>query len=289
MAKLKRKRRSPLPVQRIMPWIGALVVLAIIVGAIFGLISFIAGRRHSTARASALSVQAVANNSQWTPKFQDFDGVTMALVPPGCFTLGIAKSQVDFEDESPATRLCFDQPFWIDKTDVTQAQFKQFGGQAANSPGDVGDNRPVENITWFEAHDFCENKRDARLPTEAEWEYAARGPDDLIYPWSNTWDPAKAVWGTGGTADVGSKPAGASWVGALDMSGNVWQWVSTLYKPYPYNKDDGRESESDTRSNRVLRGGAWNYGDTDNLRAASRYDNAPSSANLNYGFRCASS
>ncbi|MEP7287629.1 MAG: SUMF1/EgtB/PvdO family nonheme iron enzyme [Chloroflexota bacterium] len=225
-------------------------------------------------------------SNQWTPQSQTFDGVEMMLVPGGCFEMG---SDNGNDDEKPVSKICFDKPFWIDKTDVTQAQFKRLGGTVAHSPAFVGDQRPVESITWFEARDFCA-KRGARLPTEAEWEYAARGPDNLIYPWGNRFNDSKVVWkrsASDGTADVGSKPAGASWVGALDMSGNVWQWVSTLYKPYPYSKNDGRESNSDTITYRSLRGGSWSFTDSDSLQAAYRNADFPSFGNPNYGLRCA--
>ncbi len=233
-------------------------------------------------------IPTVTSSRQWTPIFQDFDGVSMALVPPGCFTMG---SNTGDSDEAPTTHICFDKPFWIDKTDVTQAQFKQLGGKAALKTTFAGDLRPVETITWLEARDFCA-KRGMRLPTEAEWEYAVRGPDDLIYPWGNTWDGSKAVWNrpaSEGTANVGSIPAGASWVGALDMSGNVWQWVSTIFKAYPYSNDDGRENSTDMSSPRALRGGSWYYDDPDVLRASSRnWFGVPNTSNDD-GFRCAQS
>jgi formylglycine-generating enzyme required for sulfatase activity len=230
-------------------------------------------------------IPEVKANNQWRPQFQSFDGVEMALVPPGCFMMGSADGG---RSEKPVNKQCFDKPFWIDKTEVTQKQFKALGGVAAEPSFFEWANHPVEQITWLEARDFCA-KRGTRLPTEAEWEYAARGPDNLVYPWGNTFDGSKVVWLRNGTVDVGSLPGGASWVGALDLSGNVAEWVSTLYKPYPYNKDDGRESNSDTGGSRVMRGGGWSsYEVPPTLFSASaRVDGfgTPSST----GFRCVQS
>ncbi len=253
------------------------------------------------------SIAQVTTNNQWTPQFKDFDGVTMTLVPPGCFVMGSTDTQITqliqvkmsvwvdaFESEGPQTPICFDTPFWIDKIEVSQKQFKQFKGQAERSPNDVGDNRPVENISWLEGRAYCA-KRGGRLPTEAEWEYAARGPDDLIYPWGNTF-VADNVVHSGSSfyviADVGTKPAGASWVGALDMSGNVAEWTNTIYDqsnfPYPYNKDDGRESNEDTLSFRTVRGSAWNelLSFDDLFRSAMRYRNLPAYGHIDTGIRC---
>jgi formylglycine-generating enzyme required for sulfatase activity len=231
-------------------------------------------------------VAAVGANSLWTPRFQTFDGVEMALVPPGCFMMGSGGGN----NEKPITKTCFDGPFWIDKTEVTQAQFQQFDGQAAQTSYFKGDNRPVEQISWIEARDFCA-QRSTRLPTEAEWEYAARGPNSAIYPWGDTFEMDNVVYGEtsgGHTADVGSRPGGASWVGALDMSGNVWEWVSTIYRPYPYRPNDGRESSTDTSNARGRRGGSW-YNVGINLNAANRNYSDPFFWYDDIGFRCARS
>lgn len=244
----------------------------------------------SQTREANISNGGIAQNVNWTPVEQDFEGVTMVLVPAGCFMMGSDDGEADV---SPVHQQCFDQPFWIDKYEVTQTQFRGLGGIQANAPGFSGANRPVERITWFEALDFCE-LRNGRLPTEAEWEYAARGPDGLIYPWGNTWNANNAVWNrinSQGTANVGNIPAGISWAGALDMSGNVWEWTSSLDDSYPYDPADGREADTGTRTNvrRVLRGGSWVDVRTDNLGAPRRVGINPNSRDFSLGFRCARS
>ncbi len=241
--------------------------------------------------AAAAPYPTASTNKAWTPIVKTFDdGVEMVLIPKGCFMMG----STNFSDTQPVTNVCFDQPFWIDKYDVTQGQFKRLGGTAAHSPKFSGDNRPVDSITWAEARSFCEQKRGIRLPTEAEWEYAARGPDAWIYPWGNEFDGAKAVYFENSdkqTANVGSRPLAASWVEALDMAGNVWQWTSTIYDqsqfPYPYKKDDERDNISGNMP-RVLRGGSWNFVSSF-LRAANRYGMRPDFVDSNIGFRCARS
>jgi len=224
----------------------------------------------------------ITRNADWIPVEQDFDGVKMVLVPAGCFMMG---SDTGLDDEQPVHEQCFDTPFWIDKYEVTQAQFAQFGGEKANPNNWSGDDLPVENITWFEARDFCA-LRGGRLPTEREWEYVARGPSNWVYPWGNDFVAENVVYsGNSGdrTAPVGSRPNGASWVGALDMAGNVYEWTSSLHQDYPYDQND--ESVNDNTSRRVLRGGSWLY--VDNLvRSANRDSFIPTGRVSNVGFRC---
>ncbi len=231
------------------------------------------------------AIPTVTANAQWAPQVKLFGGVPMVLVPPGCFQMGSTSGD---DDEQPISRVCFDKAFWLDQYEVSQAQFNQFGGQATNPSGFPGDNRPVENITWSEAVGYCGVR--GGLPTEAQWEYAARGPDDLIYPWGNEFFPDRLVFADNSnskTANVGSKPDGKSWVGALDMSGNVWEWTNSLYKPYPYNGDDGRElPENNPGDLRVVRGGGWSYG-PQSARGSARNGLDPASANGDVGVRCA--
>ncbi len=220
----------------------------------------------------------VPGNTIWQPVSRTFDGVEMVEVPTGCFMMGNAKGR---RDEQPVQQVCFDQPFWIDRYEVSNGQY---GSEGPFSGAD----KPRTNLTWFEARDYCA-ARDARLPTEAEWEYAARGPDSLLYPWGDQFVSDDLVYDAnfnGQLADVGSRPGGVSWVGADDLAGNAWEWVSSLYRPYPYQAQDGREDPNDTTDRRVYRGGIGSYIDY-GTSAATRFRSAPSGRDWFIGFRCA--
>jgi formylglycine-generating enzyme required for sulfatase activity/dienelactone hydrolase len=251
----------------------------------------------------------VSSNDEWGPIIREFDGIPMVLVPAGCFTMGSSDEQINYyltlldrrglyADEQPAHQICFEQPFWIDLNEVTNGYYGSYGVFKEN-------NQPREFLTWPESNVFCQD-RDARLPTEAEWEYAARGPDNLIYPWGNIFDPRRVNYcdtncsapgadsgyndGFRGTAPVGSFPEGASWVGAQDMAGNVWERVISILLPYPYDPEDGREAtiEQDKISLRGVRGGGYldpSYG----VRSANRNERENTNYSGIYGFRCARS
>jgi formylglycine-generating enzyme required for sulfatase activity len=236
----------------------------------------------------ALAYERIDTNADWTPIMQEFDGVEMVLVPVGCFKMGSIEGD---RDEVPLHEQCFDQPFWIDRYEVSNEQFASLSETEACSEASSEPDQPRNCVAWFEAAAHCE-ERGTRLPTEAEWEYAARGPDALVFPWGIDFDPDDAVYGANSrrqTASVGSRPAGASWVGSLDMIGNVWEWVNTIYDqdqfPYPFNPDDGRADSRDHDSSRVLRGGS--FPDITNIRAANRNYNYPDEAGIGDGFRCA--
>ncbi len=236
----------------------------------------------------SLTFGGLQRNADWIPMIGEFDDVPMALVPAGCFMMGSEDGSID---ERPVHQVCFAVPFWIDVTEVTNAQFQRLGGVAGSSSAWSEPQRPRESITWEEASAFCQ-RRGMRLPTEAEWEYAARGPDGLVYPWGNNFVSGNAVWnGNSGsrTWDVGSKPGGGSWVGALDMSGNVWEWANDWYGEDYYSVSPGQNPPGPTSGgNRVLRGGSWSS-DGYKARAASRYGGTPGGRGDGDGFRCARS
>ncbi|MCI0709155.1 MAG: SUMF1/EgtB/PvdO family nonheme iron enzyme [Chloroflexi bacterium] len=267
-----------------------------------------------TPEAFIATLTQVAKLNTWQPVIQEFDGVEMVHVPAGCFYMG---GSFDYNEITANPELlnevCFDKPFWIDRYEVTNEQFERFNGVAENEPEFESASQPRTNVTWFEARDFC-NMRDGnindewldsvRLPTEAEWEYAARGPDSLTFPWGNRYKDHAAVsfvYDAGvGMSSVGTRPEGKSWVDAYDMAGNAAEWVNTIYDDrgtpriesrYPYRIDDGREDleRSGTWVERVVRGGSVESLDYAFFRAADKSHLTQSFNSRTIGFRCARS
>ncbi len=228
----------------------------------------------------------------------------MVSVPAGEFTMG---SENGFDNEKPVHTVYLDA-YRIDQTELTNAQYKQCVEVGKCQPpsetnsftrdsyygNSQYDNYPVIYVSWNDAQEYCQ-WAGKRLPTEAEWEKAARGPltssgDARAYPWGNEWDAAKANVENkvGDTTQVGNYPAGASPYGALDMAGNVWEWVADWYDK-AYYSNSPRENPKGPASGefKALRGGAF-LNARDLARAAYRLNNRPSYRHHgDLGFRCA--
>lgn len=254
----------------------------------------------------------VATPTSLPTEITDAKGVSMVLVPAGEFVMG---SNYNPSDERPVHNVYLDG-FYIDKYEVSNSLYKAcvdagvcrppkfFGSHTNNSYYDDSqfENYPVIHTDWYMANTYCE-WRNGRLPTEAEWEKAARGDlDSIIYPWGNLFDETKAnfcdknckaPWSGDAnyddkyadTAPVDAYPGGASIYGVYNMAGNVWEWVSTLYYPYPYDVNDGRE-DMNASGDRVLRGGSFNN-EHYRIRLSLRFQGSPASVADNFGFRCA--
>lgn len=153
------------------------------------------------------------------------------------------------------------------------------------------DNFPVTGITWQEANEYCQ-WRDQRLPTEAEWEKAARGPNGNEFPWGNQWDTQKTETGDDsefeeGFAPIGAYPQNKSFYGAYDMGGNVWEWVADWYQAYP---GSSYQNENFGQKNKVIRGGGGgvgHYAISYFFRGATRQFAEPEIMGEDVGFRCA--
>jgi formylglycine-generating enzyme required for sulfatase activity len=228
--------------------------------------------------------------------------MVMTYVPAGRFTMGSGEGD---SDEWPVHAVTL-EAFWIDQTEVTNAQFATFLNERGNqnwldlekSPLERSGNRyrsrdfavdlPVGEVSWYGAAAYCE-WAGGRLPTEAEWEYAARGPDGCTCPWGSdapTCERAQFEVCAGGRVPVGRFADGASWCGALDMAGNVWEWVSDWYDREYYSRLSGQNPAGPSSGDlRVLRGGSFVDGPSE-LRSSNRHSASPESTRANYGFRC---
>jgi sulfatase modifying factor 1 len=217
------------------------------------------------------------------------DGAEMVYVPAGEFLMGSPEGEGD-DSQRPQRRIYLDA-YWIDRYPVTVVQYRRFcqatGREMPPPPGwGWQDNHPIVDVQWDDAAAYAA-WAGKRLPTEAEWEKAARGTDGREFPWGNTWDPAKCASNGRSTEPVGSHPAGASPYGALDMAGNVWQWCADRYDRHRYASMPARNPRADSGEDHVLRGGSWDNraGGPWHYRAACR----PSAGAGDYrvGFRCA--
>jgi formylglycine-generating enzyme required for sulfatase activity len=195
-----------------------------------------------------------------------------------------------FDSELPQ-HIMYLPTYYIGRAPVTVQEWRNFVQESGHTPED-GDSlkgkedTPVVYVTWNKALKFA-HWYGMSLPSEAEWEKAARGTDGRIYPWGNEWKEERAnTVGSkiGKPTPVGDfSPQGDSPYGCVDMIGNIWEWTRSLERPYPYQPEDGRE-DIEAKDYRVLRGGAFDDNRGGN-RCAARLRSFPPGWGLNFGFR----
>lgn len=242
-------------------------------------------------------------------KEKDLELKNMSYVPPGKFIIGSNEMDTNslgkefglrekklFENERPARSIHLDS-FYIDKFEVTIKDYRLFIVKTGQPPPDNWENpeylekrkmHPVSAVSWFDASEYCK-WAGKRLPTEEEWEKAARGPNGNKYPWGNDYDDKKANLDMGDTVPGGSMPEDKSFYGVYDMAGNLTEWTSSWYKAYPGSP---MESKYFGETYKVVRGGAgsleghYNLGSI-NSRSSFREYYPPGGKGIDVGFRCA--
>lgn len=230
------------------------------------------------------------------------DSAEMILIPAGAFLMGSQVTESTYQDEKPQRAVTLDS-YYIYKNLVTVKQYLAFcdatGHARPEAPGANVNwkktNHPIVNVSWDDAKAYCDWAGTA-LPTEAQWEKAARGTDGRRYPWGNDWDGSRCANSVSpsqlaGTVEVGHYLGGASPYGVLDMAGNVWEWCQDYYdaKYYDRHESDPRNPVNYTpgeHGDRVMRGGSWGLNDPGNFRCASRGKCYPPGRNFFFGFRC---
>jgi formylglycine-generating enzyme required for sulfatase activity len=281
----------------------------------------------SSAEPSSASTPVPSDGQTAGQTRTDTFGIEQVWVPAGNFTMGTDAKAIaaltaanppdwvasEFPSEQPAHEVTLSKGYWIDRDEVTNRAFAAFvdaggytnqslwspdgwawlsGKDAARLPlhcqGDVAEH-PRMCLTWYEAEAYA-TWRGGRLPTEAEWEYAARGPESPVYPWGDTFDTDRAnVINSVAPKPVGSYPTGASWVGANDMAGNAMEWVSDwlavdYYKASPATDPTGPASGT----TKVEKGGWWGSNEFVARSAYRHYEDPPTYGDKHIGFRVAS-
>lgn len=237
------------------------------------------------------------------------DGAEMLLIPAGEFTMGASDSDDKAQEQEKPPHKVYLDACYIYKYEVTNKQFGKFVAETGyKAEGNWEkwvtsgtDNYPVVMVSWNDAAAYCK-WAGVKLPTEAQWEKAARGSDERIYPWGSSWDPSlcgnkntphkqiegkvRYLFEKTGILPVGFFPDGASPYGVMDMAGNVREWCSDWFKDEYYQESpDKNPSGPEQGEDKVLRGGSF-FGEIAACRSTAREDNEPSSNDTDYGFRC---
>lgn len=257
--------------------------------------------RSHTIFQMGLGLLFLAGSATWSMAAEAAAKQDMTLIPRGEFTMG------SHEHADEAAHQVVLDPYYIDKYEVSNARYKEFISAAGHPAPAYWDdprlskpNQPVVGVSWNDATAFCkwESKR---LPTEAEWERAAKGPEgDNHYPWGHKLDSTKANYGqnVGRTMPVDSYPDGVNGFGVYNMAGNVFEWVSDWYDPKYYKQSVALNPQGPEKGYnfanqgpvKVLRGGSWLAPET-SLHTSHRFWNQPenNSYGVGLGFRCAKS
>jgi formylglycine-generating enzyme required for sulfatase activity/serine/threonine protein kinase len=320
--------------------VGGGVAAVVVIGAVVALAG--GGKKADGAPGASSAAPGAGASPSADPSAGGACPEGMIRIPGGEFFMG---SDDDLPLEKPAHHVKL-SPYCIDELEVTLAKYKDCSDRGAckragsvNEGGGIPEHdkkaydalcnardaadkakHPVNCVDWNQAEQFCELQAPGgRLPTEAEWEFAARGPDGRKYPWGDeipsaahlnacgleclAWGKANHVDGLAAmyqaddgypnTAPVGSFPQGKSRYGVQDVVGNVWEWVGDRFAPYP-REDEGRKAPMamdpkgpSAGAERVIRGGAWNGRDPGWVRPTFRFHDAPEKRNYAIGFRCA--
>ena len=222
------------------------------------------------------------------------EGSILVDLPEGAFNMGSR----DVGNEGPIS-VVFTRAYSIGKYEVTNDQFREFVNSSLYKPRgkwrteylSSSGKAPALDVTWEDSAAYC-RWYGLRLPTEAEWERAARGPLQYRFPWGNQWRDGlcqssvghQQMGAVGTPAPVGSFPEGTSGYGCLDMAGNAYEWCSSIYKEYPYNPADGREDLVKTAT-RVIRGGSWYNNEKVLFRCTDRAGSLQTTSSPVIGFR----
>ncbi len=225
---------------------------------------------------------------------QTFNGIRFVKIMPGCFQMG---GDADFKETSkaelPVHKVCIEKAFFLGETEVTQAQW--LAVMTSNPSKFNVNSHPVEQVSWDDVQVFIQrlNEREGgnsyRLPTEAEWEYAARAGSDALYSFGDDASAlTKYAWygneGYGGRSSPAAHKQPNAW-GLYDMHGNVWEWVQDWYDGNYYSHSPANDPKGpETGKFRVYRGGSW-VASAANLRAGIRYSGSPISRSRDLGFR----